>query len=262
MAFSFRPAVRENVGLLIGLISASGGGKTMSALRIAKGICGDALPAVIDTEGGRAKHYADFFKFDHGDLTPPFTPARYLEAIQAADKAGYPVIIVDSMSHEHAGEGGLLDWHESELQRMAGDDWKRREACNMAAWIKPKMAHKEFVQRLLQVRAHLILCFRAEPKVRMVKSETGKILIEDAGFMPVCEKNLPFELTVSFLLHPDEPGMPTHPLKLQKQHRPMFLRHDGAGSMQPIDEKCGQAIAAWAKGAKPEPKPDPVPDRI
>src|SRR5678816_2121103 len=169
MPFSFRPAVRENVGLIVGLSGSSGSGKTYTAMRLAKGIAGDKPFAVIDTEAGRAKHYADQFRFDHGDLTPPFTPDRYAEAIKAADVAGYPVIVVDSASHEWAGEGGILDWQESELDRMAGDDWKKREACRMAAWIKPKMAHKSMVQRLLQVRAHLVLCFRAEPKVEMVR---------------------------------------------------------------------------------------------
>src|SRR4249919_950571 len=128
MAFTFRPAVRENVGLLIGLSGASGSGKTYSAFRLAKGIAGDKPFAVIDTEAGRAKHYGDRFKFDHGDLKPPFRPGAYADAIGAADAAGYPVIVVDSFSHEHAGEGGLLDWHEEEFQRMGG-----REAVKMAA---------------------------------------------------------------------------------------------------------------------------------
>src|SRR3989304_2014365 len=123
MSFEFRPAVREAVALLIGLIGPSGGGKTYTAMRLASGICGDKPFAVIDTEAGRAKHYADAFKFDHGDLKPPFRPNTYAEAIKAADEAGYPVIVVDSASHEHAGEGGLLDWHDEELNRMAGDDF-------------------------------------------------------------------------------------------------------------------------------------------
>ena len=141
MAFTFRPAVREDVSLLIGLSGGTGSGKTRSAFRLATGIAGGRPFAVIDTEAGRAKHYADAFRFDHGDLKPPFRPSAYEDAIKAADDAKYPVIVVDSMSHEWAGEGGILDWQEDELQRMAGDDWKKREACKMAAWIKPKMAH-------------------------------------------------------------------------------------------------------------------------
>ena len=247
MSFTFRPAVREAVGLLIGLAGGTGSGKTLSGLYLAKGLAGNQRFAIIDTEAGRALHYADQFQFDHGDLKPPFTPDRYVEAIQAADKAGYPVILVDSMSHEYAGEGGLLDWHEAELQRMAGDDWKRRESCTMAAWVKPKMSHKAFVSKLLQLRAHLILCFRAEPKVEMVKKDGKMVIVPKQsltgldGWLPITEKNFPYELTASFLLTADAPGIPK-PIKLQNQHRPFF----------PIDktisEEAGAALAAWARG--------------
>ena len=98
MTFTFRPAARQNVSLLIGLAGSSGSGKTYTAMRLAKGIAGDKPFCVIDTEAGRAKHYADQFKFDHGDLKPPFSPAAYADAIKAADDAHYPVIVVDSFT--------------------------------------------------------------------------------------------------------------------------------------------------------------------
>lgn len=252
MSFSFRPAIRESVGLLIGLAGASGSGKTFSAMRLAAGIAGEKRFAVIDTEAGRAKHYADQFKFDHGDLRAPFNPLSYSDAIKAADEAGYPVIVVDSTSHEHAGDGGILDMQEAELQRMAGDDWKKREACKMASWIKPKAEHKKMVQRLLQVRAHLILCFRAEEKIEMVREE-GKMVVRKKqtatgldGWVPISEKNLPYELTASFLLLAANPGVPM-PIKLQAQHRPMF--QDG----QPISEDSGKMISQWASGGSSAP---------
>jgi hypothetical protein len=247
MSFQFKPAIREQVGLLIGLAGGTGSGKTFSAMRMASGICGDKPFAVIDTEAGRAKHYADQFRFDHGDLMAPFTPERYAEAILAADAAKYPCIVVDSCSHEWSGTGGVLEMQEAELDRMAGDNWQKREACRMAAWIKPKMAHKKMVQRLLQVRAHLILCFRAEEKIEMVK-EDGKMKIVPKvsltginGWIPVCEKNLPFELTTSFLLTADAPGMPK-PIKLQEQQKSMFPLD------KPISEESGKLVAQWAAG--------------
>jgi hypothetical protein len=252
VSFQFKPAVLESVGLIIGLAGGTGSGKTFSALRMARGIAGDKPFALIDTEAGRAKHYAGAFKFDHGDLTPPFRPQRYAEAIFAADEAKYPVIVVDSMSHEWAGEGGILDWQEDELTRMAGDDWKKREACKMAAWIRPKMDHKKMVQRLLQLRSHLILCFRAEEKLDMVKGDDGKMKIVPKitrtgldGWVPITEKSLPFELTASFLLTNDAPGMPK-PIKLQEQHRAMFPLD------KPIDEDSGKRIAEWARGTAVE----------
>lgn len=249
MSFQFKPAIREQVGLLIGLAGGTGSGKTYSAMRLASGIAGGKPFAVIDTEAGRAKHYADQFKFDHGDLAAPFSPQAYAEAIFAADAAKYPCIVVDSMSHEWAGEGGVLEMHDAELDRMAGDDWKKREACKMAAWIRPKTDHKKMVQRLLQVRAHLILCFRAEEKIEMVKDEETKKMVIVAkrsltginGWIPVCEKSLPFELTTSFLLTADAPGMPK-PIKLQEQHRNMFPLE------KPVSEDSGKMVAAWAAG--------------
>lgn len=253
MSYSFRPAVREAVGLLIGLAGASGSGKTMSAMRLAAGIVGKGNRfAVIDTEARRSLHYAEMFDFDMCELHPKFRPDNYAEAIIAADKAGYKVIVVDSMSHEWAGEGGVIDFQDEELDRMAGDDWKKREACKMAAWIKPKTQHKMMVQKLLQVKATIILCFRAEEKVKMEK-ENGKTVIVPIGWQPICEKNLPYELTVSFLLTPDAPGMPK-PLKLQEQHKALFPLD------KPINEESGRLVAAWAAGgAKKETPPAVTP---
>lgn len=118
----------------------------------------------------------------------------------------------------------------------------------MAAWIKPKMGHKQMVDTLLQVRAHVILCFRAEEKIEMVRGEDGKMKIMPKtsltginGWLPVCEKNLPFELTASFLLTADAPGVPK-PIKLQQQHRQFFPLD------RQITEESGKELAAWAKG--------------
>ena len=106
--YIFKPAVREAVPLLLGVIGQTGSGKTFSAMRIASGIVGKGNRfAVIDTESKRALHYADKFDFDHCELTPPFRPENYADAIRAADKAGYKAIVVDSMSHEWAGEGRM-----------------------------------------------------------------------------------------------------------------------------------------------------------
>ena len=240
--FTFRPAARENVWLMIGLAGPSGGGKTFSSMRLATGIAGGKRFCVIDTESGRASHYADQFQFDVGELRPPFSPQRYAEAIKAAVAAGYSTIVVDSMSHEYAGDGGVLDIQEEEYQRMGG-----RDSAKMASWIKPKMEHKRMMQELLQVRAHLVLCFRAEPKIDIIK-EDGKTkivpkqsLVGLDGWVPVTEKNVPFELTVSMLLTADHPGIPK-PIKLQEQHRALFPLD------KPITEESGRKIAEWAAG--------------
>lgn len=117
----------------------------------------------------------------------------------------------------------------------------------MAAWIKPKSAHKHMMQTLLQVKAHLIPCFRAEEKIEMVRID-GKLevrkkesLIGKDGWVPICEKNVPFEATCSFLLLASNPGLP-NPIKLQKQHKPFFT------TTACIDECAGEQLAKWAAG--------------
>lgn len=250
MTYQLRRAVRENVGLWINLIGGTGGGKTFTAMRLASGIAAGKPFAVLDTENRRALHYADQFTFDHAEIRPPFRPQAYADAIVAADAAGYPVIVVDSGSHVWAGDGGVLDWQEEELNRMAGDDYAKRERVKMSAWIKPKMAHKQMVQKLLQVKAHIILCLRAEEKIEMVK-EGGQLkvrpkqsMIGKDGWIPVCDKNLPFEATCSFLLLASNPGLP-HPIKLQEQHRALFPLDT------PITEESGAKLAQWAAGGTP-----------
>ena len=250
MTISFKKAERENVPILIGLVGGTGSGKTFTAMRLASGLSDGKQFAVIDTENGRARHYADQFSFDCGDLGAPFKPTNFLEAIKAADSANYPVIVVDSASHMWSSDGGVLDWQESELDRMAGDDWKKRESVKMAAWIKPKMNQKEFTNGLLRVKAHVILCFRAEQKIEMVR-ENGKTVIHAKqsltgldGWIPICDKNLPFELTVSLLFTADKPGIP-QPIKLQEQHRALFPLD------RQVNEESGRLISEWARGGVP-----------
>ena len=239
MTFSFRPAVREQVGLLIALAGASGSGKTFSALRLAKGLADGKPIALIDTEARRALHYADQFQFLHADMAPPFRPERFLEAIRAAEKEGAAVIIIDSFSHEYDGTGGILEW---------ADDLAEKGVKSPGNWKEPKMAHKRLVAQLLQARAHLIFCLRAEEKIEIVRVD-GKTQVRPLGWMPICEKRFMFEMTCSMTLSPETPGCPRDdlPHKIQEQHRGVFTPR------QPITEKHGEALAAWAKGGASKP---------
>lgn len=233
MSFTFTTAERRNTHMLISLAGASGSGKTFTAMTLATGICGDKPFAVIDTEAGRALHYADQFNFKHADFAPPFTPERYLEAVKAAEKEGFEAIVIDSMSHEFDGEGGIMAMAESSGIKGPG------------AWKDPKMRHKKMVNAFLQVRAHLIFCLRAEEKIDMSKKDDrGRVIVENAGWFPICEKRFPYEMTASFTLNPSSPGVVdlTLPHKVQDQHRMSFLpgRH--------ITAEAGAKLAAWARG--------------
>ena len=250
MTFKFRPAVREQTTLLIGLAGPSSSGKTYSALRLATGMADGGPIFMIDTESRRGLHYADQFKFQHGELAPPFRPQAYLDSLEAAKNEGAKVIIVDSTSHEHEGPGGILEWHDEELNRMAGDDWGKRERVKFTAWIKPKQAHNKFVNSALQLGVHVVFCFRAKPKLRMVKV-AGKTEVIDAGWQPICSDRFEYEMTSLLMLPPNGQGVPdleAPATKLQEQHKAIVSKG------QQIDEEMGKRFVAWADGAKAKPK--------
>jgi hypothetical protein len=244
MTIAYSPAVNKPAVLrvLLGLGGPTGSGKTYSAMEIASGIAKGKPFAVLDTENGRALHYRADFNFDHAELSPPFRPERYTEAIRAAE--GYPAIVIDSGSHEHNGDGGLLDWHEEELERMAGDDDAKRQRCAMAAWIKPKAAHKAFVQELLRSPMQaVIICFRAEEKTKPMKNEKGAMVPTNIGYQMITEKNLPFELTVALMMSDTVPGEYSL-IKCTKHLLPLF---DG----RRITSAIGDGLMAWAKVGQP-----------
>ena len=250
--FEAKPAVRESVPLLVGLMGPSGSGKTFSALRLACGVQsvtgGDIF--VIDTEARRALHYADQFKFRHVQFDAPFGSLDYLEAIKSCVSAGAKIIVVDSMSHEHEGPGGMLDYQEKELDRLAGNDWAKRERVKMLAWQKPKAARRQLINGLLQLNANFIFCFRAKNSVKPVKIN-GKTEIVPQGFMPIAGEEFVFEMTVNCLLLPGARGIPTWDsenvgermmIKPARQFDHIFEQK------KPLDEDTGRQLAQWAKG--------------
>lgn len=237
MSFTFAPAKRENVSVLIALAGSSGSGKTFSALRLAQGISPSGKIAFIDTEARRGLHYAEQFQFIHADMRPPFRPERFVEGIRAAEAAGAEVVIIDSFSMEYDGEGGIIDW---------ADDLAAKGVKSPGNWKDPKLAHKKLMNSLLQCRASIIFCLRADEKIRIAR-ENGKTIVEPLGWMPICEKRFLYEMMVSFTLAPDRPGIPNFnlPHKLQSQHRAMF------SDRVPIGEDAGKALAEWARGGNP-----------
>ena len=253
--FEANDAKREHVPLLIGLTGPSGGGKTFSALRLATGIQsvtgGDIY--FIDTESRRALHYADKFKFKHVQLDAPFGSLDYLAALQFCVGQGAKVGIVDSMSHEHEGPGGMVDLHDTILDRMAGNDDGKRRAMQMVAWAEPKQKRRALINGILQLNANFIFCFRAKNTSKPVKGPNGRTTVEQMGFMPIAGEEFVFEQTMNALLLPGAGGVPTWfsdqigertMIKLPEQF--LALRD----LKQPLDEKVGRKLALWAAGAE------------
>lgn len=256
--FEAKTAVREQVPLLIGLMGASGSGKTFSALRLATGIQSVAGGEIyfIDTEARRGLHYADNFKFKHIQFDAPFGSLDYLKALQFCVSEGAGVVVVDSFSHEHEGPGGMLDLHDKELDRLAGNDWAKRERVKMLAWQKPKANRRQLINGLLQLNANFIFCFRAKETVKPMK-QNGKTEIVPQGFMPIAGDEFLFEQTVNCLLLPKSGGVPTWQsdnvgekmmMKLPAHFRSIFAND------RPLDEQTGRALAQWARGGSPKPE--------
>ena len=217
MAHHYRPARREPSTLLIGLAGPTGSGKTFSAFRLAKGIVSvtGGKIAVGDTERGRALQYApdsmgyEGFEFLHCDIEPPYSADNYLDAFVAGEEAAGEggVLIIDSMSHEHEGEGGLLDAHDAEVKRMSGGDTKKAERVKGFAWVKPKQARRKLVSRVIQARCHVICCFRAKEKVKMAKVD-NKMTIVPIGWQPITGDDWPYEMTIMALMDDKRKGVP------------------------------------------------------
>lgn len=253
--FEISKAVRKAVPLLVGLTGASSSGKTVSALRLAKGmqrITGGKI-GCIDTEHKRALHYADKFDFQHIPFTAPFSPLDYIDVIRQAAKAGLSILIVDSASHEHEGPGGVLDWHEKELDRLAGSDEKKRERMTWTAWAAPKAARRKLINEILQLGVSAIFCFRAKEKIKIVRGQQPISL----GWMPIAGEEWVFEMTVNFLLYPGSSGMPTWQTEMPGERQMMKLPTQFKGLFQPenhrLDESIGEALATWAKGGAAVP---------
>jgi hypothetical protein len=246
------PATRKGVKALVGFYGRSGSGKTFSALLFARGLAGPAGKIVLlDSENGRGSIFADIVPGGYGviDLEPPFTPQRYQEAVEAAE-AGADVVVVDSLSHEWVGEGGVLDMQEAELDRMAGDNWGKREACKMASWIKPKIAHKQMIMRLLRCKSALICCLRGEEKTHMLKGDDGKNkVITDQFSSPLFDSRFIFEMLLNFeTIGRDGIGGFVIPRKITHPSIRTLL----PGPDQQITVEHGAALAQWcANPAKP-----------
>lgn len=248
--FEDRPAVRERVPLLIGLFGASGSGKTFSALRLASGIQSVTGGEVfyIDTEAGRALHYADRFRFRHVPFAAPFGPLDYLAAIEHCVKKGAGVIVVDSMSHEHEGPGGVLETHEAEVERLHKAWNTSRDAVKLTAWARPKQDRRRLINTILQLKTNFVFCFRAKEKLA-VKGRGEKP--EPLGWMPIAGEEFIYEMTACGLLMPNAGGVPSwNPDGIGE--RSMVKLPDFAREMfppnKPLDEDTGAKLAAWAAG--------------
>jgi hypothetical protein len=191
----------------------------------------------IDTENKRGSLYAnalthpatgEIHEFYSGDLEPPFTPQRYSDAILEFQKAGVEVLVIDSVTHEYEGTGGILEMREP----LPGQRGKRD---NIA-----KAEHKKFMNTLLQSNMHVICCVRAREKV-IIEKKGGETVYIPQGVQPIQEKNFMFEATASLMMW-DE-GKSQQVLKCPAELKAIIGRQEGY-----ITAQDGAALRAWVDG--------------
>lgn len=264
--------ISDPLPLALGFSGASGSGKTVSALRAARGIAREmtgeknAPIGFVDTENRRALHYRESFpEMMHNDFTAVnedgqvigFTIERWLEMIDAAEHAQLPVVVVDSFSHAWAGVGGVLEMHAVVLDRLVAEAERRangkytveRDKFSMLAWTEVKPAYRRLIDRIIRAKTNFVICTRAKPVMQKgfgdkatnaFKTKTRRM---DVPWNPETDSDLMFEMAAMVILDPSAPGCPVHQIKVADQFKAIF------DPTRPITEDTGRLMAEWSKGA-------------
>ena len=228
MKIELKKATRKQVKLRMGIAGVSGGGKTYSALLLAYGITNDwEKIAVIDTENGSASLYSHLGEFNTIELTAPYSPERYIEAIKACEDAGMEAIVIDSITHEWDGKGGCLEI----VEKLGGkyQDWGK---------VTPR--HQAFIDAILQSTCHVITTVRKKQDYEMSKDSNGKIKVEKAGLKEITREGFEYELTLSFNVDIN------HFATASKDRTGLFMDQP---SFQ-ITEETGKKILEWCNSGE------------
>lgn len=262
MALTFKKAERKQVRIKVGLAGPAGSGKTMSSLLMAYGIVKAEFPSlseaeiwgkivVIDTENGSGSLYVGkqvgattIGEYNTIDLTPPFDPQIFIDAIHMAEQHGMDVIIIDSLSHAWAGAGGALDMQGKAAERTSS--W--------AAWRTVTPLHNKLVDAMLQSPCHVIANMRAKMEYQQTE-ENGKKAVKAIGMGVVMRDGIEYEFTVSFMLDYN------HVASSTKDRTGMF-----DGKYFTIDANTGKKMYEWLSSGAPAqeekpsvPAPAPAP---
>jgi hypothetical protein len=219
-----RKATRKKAKIRLGLSAVSGGGKTYSALLVAKGICSDwSKVALIDSENSSADLYAHLGDFNVLPISAPFSPERYVEAIKTCEKAGMEVIIIDSITHEWDGKGGCLEIVES----LGG---------KYQDWAKVTPRHQAFIDAITQSSCHVITTVRRKQDYEMIK-DGNKVKVEKSGLREITREGFEYELTINLEMDTK------HNATASKDRTGLFMDKP---AFTP-SEKTGELIAQWCE---------------
>lgn len=245
---AFRKAERRKAKLRLGVAGGPGSGKTASALLIAYGITGDwAKIGMADTENHSGELYVGatiggvhFGEYQYTEIAKPYTPQKYIDAIKEAEAEGLECLILDSLTHAWAGEGGLLD-QQGIIAERTGNSW--------TAWRKVSPLHNQLVETMLASKIHIIATIRAKMEYAQI-TENGKSQVKKMGMAPIQREGMEYEFTVFFDLSQD------HTAGSTKDRTSLF---DGTFFRPSV--ATGQALLQWLETgmAAPAPEPEPAP---
>ncbi len=243
---TIKKATRQGVKPLIDLYSESGCGKTYSSLLLARGFVGPSGKIIlVDSESGRGSLYADVLPggYEVIELNPPFSPARYIEAVEAVERSGAAIGVIDSASHEWEGEGGVCDM-AAQIEARSGK--------GLHTWNRPKMEHGLFVRRLQRSTIPWVVCLRAKYKTRQTKVNNKTEIVKDEFTSPIQAEDFIYEATCHAEILPD------HSIRLTKCSHPAL--RECFPKTGPIEIKHGEAVAKWCNAPTAKPLASESPD--
>lgn len=233
----FRKAERRKVALKLALTGPAGSGKTYSSLLLAKGIS-DKI-AMLDTENGSGEIYSHLCVYDVCPIKPPFEPQKFINAIHEAENLGYEVLIIDSLSQEWSGQGGILEM----VDRLAAASKTKN---SFTAWKDATPEHQKLIDTILQSKMHIIACMRSKTAYALQQNEYGKQTPIKLGLAPIQRDNIDYEFSVVFDLSCDQ-----NIATVSKDRTGMF-----EGFCQKITPEVGMRIKEWSEsGAEMPPEP-------
>lgn len=227
----FKQATREAASLKIGVQGPSGAGKTLGALAIAAGLAHGERFAVIDTENRSASLYADRFGFDVLEIAAPYLTEKYAAAVTAAMDAKYAVVVIDSLSHQWDGNGGILQRKE-ETDARGGNHFSN--------WAPFTKEHNKFRSLILESPIHIVATMRSKMAYAQ-EGEGRNTKIKKLGLQPIQREGMEYEFTVAFDVQMD------HKATASKDRTSLFVEglHDLASP------KIAEKLLGWLGGATP-----------
>jgi hypothetical protein len=231
MEIQFKKAERAQSKLRLAFTGVSFGGKTYTSLLVAKGLGGKV--AVIDTENGSASLYSDIHDFDVFNLIAPYEPLKYVEAIKAAQEAGYDTLIIDSFSHAWNAEGGMLDSVDKLNANVANSGWR-----------KMTPMQNRLMDTIQQSGMDVIVTMRDKTEYSYEKNDKGKIEPRKIGLAPIQRGDIEYEFSVVIDLNRD------HMATVMKDRTRLFPADVPFSVKDDCAVNIGRQLREWLKTGK------------